>query len=345
MRAVPSVIRRLVPPRLLRPVLDPLRVRQGVVFVGLTVALVAGLGGWAVAGRGPDYPRGTVEIATGGTQGVYYSYGVELARVVEAELDGVDADVRPTAGSVANLQRVAVRYDTVAFSAADAATDAISGSAPFDRRLPVRAIGRVYDDYVHLVVPVTSPVRRADQLRGLRVSLGSVGSGTELIAARLLSLLHLDPASDLRAAHLGINESVAALSAGKIDAFFWSGGLPTAGVAALARRTPIRLVPLGQYAEQMRDRFSPTYRAAAIPDGTYPGTTGTLTIAVPNYLVTSVEADERLVYQITRLLFASRERLARRVPLAGVLDERVAIETVPVPLHPGALRYYRDRKR
>jgi TRAP transporter TAXI family solute receptor len=202
----------------------------------------------------------------------------------------------------------------------------------------------VYDDYLHLVVPAGSPIRTPAQLRGRRVSVGQAGSGTEIIANRVLGLLGLVPERDLTPAHLGIDASVAALDHDRIDAFFWSGGLPTTGVAALAAAMPIRLVPLGDLVPAMR-RDSPTYRAAAVPAGTYRGVPGVLTLAVPNYLVTRADADPGLIYQLTRLLFRSRERIVGEIPLAGVLDFRAAIETSPVLLHPGALRYYRDTKR
>jgi len=306
----------------------------------LTLALVA-CGGTASV----PYPRGPVEIATGGTQGVYYGYGQALADALGAELDGVDARVLATAGSVENLRRVAEGSSTVGFTAADAAADAVAGEGLFGRPQPVRALARVYDDYVHLVVRADSPVRTAAQLRGQRVSLGSAGSGTELIAGRVLAVLRLDPVRDVRAVRLGINESVAALRAGTVDAFFWSGGLPTGGVAELAAGVPVRLVDLGRYAPDLRSRFNRAYRAAAVPAGTYPGVPALLTVAVANYLVVAEDADQGLVYQLTRVLFEQREVLARRVPLAGTVDPRAAIETGPVPLHPGALRYYRAVKR
>jgi TRAP transporter TAXI family solute receptor len=304
------------------------------------VAVLAAAG----CGSGRVVPPGTVEIATGSTQGVYYRYGTAFADVVEAELPGVRAHARSTEGSVENLRRVAAGQSTVAFSAADAAGDAVTGHGVFSGRLPVRALARVYDDYVHLVVPAGSSVRSAADIRGRQVSIGQAGSGTELIANRVLAALGMVPGRDLTAARLGIDASVEALRAERVDAFFWSGGLPTSGVVALARDMPIRLVPLGSLAPALR-RYSRTYRAAAVPAGTYPGVPAVLTIAVPNYLVTRADADATLVYELTRLLFRSRERIARQVSLAGVLDARAAIETFPVALHPGALRYYRETKR
>jgi hypothetical protein len=284
-----------------------------------------------------------VELATGSTQGVYFRYGTALAGVVESELPGVDVRVRSTEGSVENLQRVAAGDSTFGFAAADAAADAVSGQGPFPAPLPVRAVARVYDEYIHLVVRADSPLRSAGDLRGRRVSVGQTGSGTEIVANRLLAVAGLGGRHDLRAAHLGITDSAEALREGRLDAFFWQGGLPTAGVVSLAGQVRIRLLPLGGYAAALR-RYSTAYRPASVPAGSYPGVPATLTVALPSYIVTRADTDPDLAYQLTRLLFASRERIVHTVSLAGVLDARAAIETFPVELHPGALRYYRDRK-
>jgi TRAP transporter TAXI family solute receptor len=318
----------------------------------LLAVLLAGTSGCAAVerlveglpGPGPDAPPGTVTIATGNSRGVYYRYGTALAKAVEDELPGVRARVQETEGSVDNLRRVAAGRSTVAFTAADAASDAVAGREPFGEPLPIRAIARVYDDYVHLVVRAGSSIRSAADLRGQRVSVGPAGSGTEIIASRVLDALGLRR-SDLAAAEpFGLDRSVDALRDRRIDAFFWSGGLPTVGVTDLARTVPIRLVPLADLAPAMR-RFSRAYRAAAAPAETYPGMRSAVqTLAVPDYLVTHADADPALVYQLTRLLFGARKELEGSVAIAGVLDIRAAIETSPVALHPGALRYYRDTK-
>jgi TRAP transporter TAXI family solute receptor len=296
-------------------------------------------------GSGPDAPPGTVRIATGTPEGVYYRYGTALAGVVGSRLPGVHAEVDATEGSVDNLRRIAAGRATVAFSAADAAADAATGRGDFRTALPIRAVARVYDDYVHLVVRADSPIRTPADLRGRRVSLGQPGSGTGLISGRVLQVLGLVPSRDLAAArHLGLAGSAAALRAGHVDAFFWSGGLPTTGITDLAAGLPVRLVPLGDLARGMRVH-SRTYRAASVPAGTYPGVLQVQTLAVPDYVVTRAGTDSALVYQLTRALFEARDQLAATVPIAGMLEARSAIETSPVPLHPGALQYYRDTKR
>jgi len=310
------------------------------VWLALLAVLVLAAGtGLAVAG--PPAPRldAEVVIATGGTKGVYYTYGSALADRLNGDDRGVRASVVETTGSVDNLRMVGDGRAGLAFVAGDAATAAYAGTAPFDAAVPVRAVARVYDDYVHLVVPAGSPVRALADLAGRRVSVGSAGSGTALIAERLLALADL-PVRRVTVSRLGINESVAALQAGRIDAFFWSGGLPTAGVVELAAATPVRLVPLGALADPMRARHGSAYRSATVPAGVYGGTARLTTIAVPNLLVCHRDADPELVEHLLGTLFGGREALARSVSQADALDERAAIATFPIPLHPGAQAWF-----
>jgi TRAP transporter TAXI family solute receptor len=296
--------------------------------VMLVAIVLCVLGG--CVGQGADAPRGHVVIAAGGPQGVYYAYARALAAQLHRRDPGLRVDVVATSGSTENLRRLAAGDATFAFSAADAAAEASLGGPPFDHRLPVAALARLYDDYLHLVVPASSGVRRLSQLAGRRVSIGPPGSGTRLIARRLrLPRLH--------EVDLGLDESAAALQAGEIDAFFWSGGLPTPGVEELARRMPLRLLDLPAPAD-------PVYRAAAIPSGTYGLGSQVSTLAVPNLLVARTDADPALVGLLTRTLFQRRGAIARAVPAAAALDRRAAIETAPVPLHPAALEWFRDTK-
>jgi TRAP transporter TAXI family solute receptor len=298
-----------------------------------------------VGGSAVKYASGDVTIATGGTKGVYYSYGKALAHVLSDNLSGVRATAVETTGSVANLRQVADRPGVIAFVAGDTAADAVLGRGAFTEPLPIEAIARVYDDVIHVVVPQRSRARDIHDLRGLRVSTGSAGSGTEVIANRLLQIANLGHPDDIVLSHLGINDSIDALQQGSIDAFFWSGGLPTHGVEELASIMPIRLLSLGDLADRMRQLHGPIYRSATVPVGTYDMAEEVQTIAVPNYLVTNRATDAGLVYHVDRLLFGHRDDMAYSVPAVALLDSRTAIATSPVPLHDGALRYFRSVKR
>jgi hypothetical protein len=307
-------------------------------------ALLTGLwlsGGCALAETGAGYRREALPIATGLADGVYYLYGRRLAYWIDHRLAGVRAPVDSTTGSVDNLYRLSTGRDRLGFVAADAAGAAASGPAG---RAPVRALARLYDDYVHLVVAASSRARSIDDLRGRRVSLGAAGSGVELVARRVLAAAGLTPGKDLRQVRMGLEDSAAGLRAGRIDAFFWSGGLPTTGMTRVARQMSIRLIPIGALVPVIRERNGPYYRAAAIPQGTYPGVDAAVTLALANYLVAPASLDEGLVCRVTEILIRKRDAIAAGVPSAELLDVRNAIQTEPISLHPGALRYYRSIK-
>jgi uncharacterized protein len=282
-------------------------------------------------------------IAGGGTSGVYYNYGEQLATVA-AERLGVSAEVQETGGSIENLHRIADGSSVLALTAADAAAAAVAGHPPFEQALPLRAVARVYDDFVHLVVADGSDIENVHGLEERRVSLGAEGSGTEVIARRLLATAGLSP-DDVDNMPLGIDASIEALRAGEIEAFFWSGGLSTPGLHRLADEMPIRLVALGDLVDSVSERYGHVYRHAMVPRGTYGIGDDVPTMAVPNYLVTHPDVDEGLVYDLAEILFEQRAEMAELVAAVGLLERRRAIFTEPVELHDGALRYYRESKR
>jgi uncharacterized protein len=306
----------------------------------LALLLVAGCPAGSPVAAGKSAPR---IIATGSQQGVYYQYGARFAALCGSRIGSVQ--LATTTGSVENLRLIGSGAATFAFTAADAAIDGYVGRPPFAEPVPVRALARLYDDYIHLVVPADSPVRSVTDLRGRKVSVGPEGSGTALIAGRVLTASGLDPRTALAARALSLDDSVTALKQHRIDAFFWSGGLPTSGIVTLAKGFPIRLVGMADAAAALRERYGPAYLVGTIPRGTYPGLTAAVaTVAVPNYLVTAATTSDALVRDVTEALFVDAPKISERVPAAGHLDRRSAIYTEPIPLHPGALAYYRQRQ-
>lgn len=290
-----------------------------------------------------DEPRGRLRIAAGSTGGIYFQYAQALAGVAEREMPGVDASVRVTSASIENLRLVADGKAEVGFSLADSAAQAVTGRSPFARRQPVRALARLYDNYVHLVVRANSAVESVGDLRGRTVSLGELGSGTELTASRLLAVAGV--ASDVDPVRLELLDAAAALRDGEIDAFFWSGGLPTEPVSDLADGPGIRLLPLAGLAPAMRARFGDYYAEASVPASAYGLGSAVPTIAVPNYLVVHPAMRDDLAYRLTRTLFDRRPALARAHASGRLLNLRSAIATYPVRLHPGARRFYRETNR
>jgi hypothetical protein len=282
-------------------------------------------------------------LATGGTQGVYFRLGNALADVWQSRLD---LDTRPevlsTAGSVDNLQLLTSGAANVAISQVDAAADKLE-SVPADDQRQLRALARIYDDVVQVVVPASSPARSLAGLRGARVSVGAPESGVAVIARRLLAVAGLSPDTDFQTVQLGINDSVAAMERNEIDAFFWVGGLPTEGVSRLAEVRPIRLLDLEDLISPIRGAY-PVYAAGTVTAGSYGIPEAIVTLLVRNFLLVRADMPDDVAYALVESLFDAQEELTAVIPAALTIDPRSAIGTQPVPLHPGAERFFQAVK-
>lgn len=282
-------------------------------------------------------------IAGGGTTGVYYNYGKHLAEILSRDLDG-NFTVVETAGSVDNLLRIGEGQALIGFAQSDAAANALTGEGIFGESVPIRAVAKLYDEYVHVVVREDSDIEDLADLAGRPVSLGAKNSGVNLVAMRVLEASGVDAmsVSDLE---LGPDASIEALRAGQIDAFFWVGGVPTPGLEQLSSGTPVRLLSIGVgVVEQLNSEYSGAYRISEFPLGSYGWDVPTMTMTVPNYLVVAKGASPDLVHDIVAKLFESRSELAQKVPAAALLDRRQAIFTDPIELHRGAADYYISTK-
>ena len=283
-------------------------------------------------------------IAGGGTTGVYFAYGKHLAEALSAELDA-DFAVEETEGSVDNLLRIGSGEALIGFAQSDAAADAVVGAGAFEEALPIRAVARLYDEYVHVVVRADSEIARLSDLAGRAVSLGAPNSGVNLVAARVLDAAGVSE-QQIENPGLGLDASIDALRNSEIDGFFWVGGLPTPGIDQLARDIPIRLLSIDPWiVERVNATHAGVYRVAELPMRAYGREESTVTMTVPNYLVVSASAPAELVHEVTETLFESRSAIAKHVPAAALLDRRQAIFTDPIELHPGAVAYYRETRR
>ena len=289
-----------------------------------------------------------LSVATGPTGGVYYVYGGGIAKVISGHVPNVEATAEVTSASVDNLKLLRDGKVDLALTLATTAADAAAGSGAFADlgRVPVAALAVLYTQYTHLVKLERTGIARIADLRGRVVALGGPGSGTEDIALRLLRASGLDPARDLRAQGLGVNAAADALKDGKIDAFFWSSGLPAGALLDLAS-TPgrgMRLVPNGEaLAALQRAHGAGLYHRADIPAGAYPGLDHDVaTVATTTLLVVDRGMPEQLAYDITRALFDHRDELVAIHPEALNLTMESAAAGAPVAYHAGAERAYRE---
>lgn len=316
------------------------RVRR-VVAMACVIALAAACGGEG-SGSGSEGGGGRLSIATGGTSGVYFVYGGGLAKVISSNLDGYRATAETTSASVDNLILIQKGSSDIAFTLGDTALDAVAGRAAFKEKVPVKALAQIYDNYTQVVAKRGSGIATVADLKGKRVSVGAPNSGTEVIADRILAAAEIDPRKDIRREGLGVEESVQAVKDGSIDAFFWSGGLPTGAITDLTTSDKITLLDTTEFTDALRQKFGDVYREAAIPSDTYKGVSEDVpTIAVPNYLVVNEKMDEQLAFDLTKLLFEHKKDLVAVHPEAKNLDPQKAREVIaPIELHPGAQRYY-----
>ena len=323
--------------------------RQRGIGLGATLAML--LAGTVVACNPPSGGlTQRLSVATGGTGGVYYPYGGGVAKVISDHIDGVEATAEVTAGTVDNLKFIASRGADLAFALADSLDDAAAGRGVFADfgAVPARAIAVLYDNLNQLVTLEGTGIETVADLRDRTVSTGSPGSGTEITALRILKAAGLNPDADIRKQSLGAAPSVDAIKDDKIEAFFWSGGIPTGSVLDLAS-TPgrtIKLVPNTDTLPFLHQQYGDSvYHAVTIPGITYPGMTSDVdVVGVANVLVVHEEMSADLAYRITQALFEHRDVLVAIHPEAAKLTLENAVVGSTVPFHEGAIRFYREQQ-
>jgi TRAP transporter TAXI family solute receptor len=292
---------------------------------------------------------GRIFIATGNTTGVDYQLGVGYADLITKHVAGYDVRAEPTGGSGENVQRVATGDMDVALTLADTAADAYAGKGAFDGKpQKIVALARMYKNYTHLVVRNSSKITKFSDLKGKRISTGSAGSGTDVVASRMLLAGGVNPDTEIVRQRLSLPETTKGMQAGTLDAMFFAGGLPTPGIADLLATAPgqFSILPLGDLLQALTFRYGSVYAAAKLPQSTYgtPAVHGTPadidTIVIGNLLVVSPDMPEQLAHDLTKVLFDHQPELTRVHPEGGNYDKATAPNTDPLPLHPGAARYY-----
>lgn len=283
-------------------------------------------------------------IATGGTGGVYYPYGGALASVLSDAVENSDWTAEETSASVDNMYLIDSGDADLAFVLSDTAYDAGQGNEPFEAAIDATTILTLYNNYTHIVVNGDAGISSVEDLAGKTVSVGSPGSGTEVIALRVLEAAGLT-ADDLTTEQLGAGESAGAMKDGLLDAFFWSGGLPTAAVIDLAATPNLNIAFLAtdMYLEQLLDQWGSFYSVAEIPAGTYGESQEAVpVVVVPNVLVAPGSMDEEMAYQITKAIFENQDQLVAAAPSASELTLNTAQCSQALPYHAGSLRYLEE---
>ncbi|MGQ7790940.1 TAXI family TRAP transporter solute-binding subunit [Faunimonas sp. B44] len=304
-----------------------------------TMAAVAAI---SLASSGAVRAETFVNILTGGTSGVYYPLGVALSKIY-ASIPDTRPSVQATKASVENLNLLQQGKGEIAFTLGDSLVLAVEGNAdagfakPLDK---LRTIAAIYPNYIQIVASADSGIKTLEDLRGRSVSVGAPKSGTELNARAILGAAGLSYQDLGKVEYLPFAESVELMKNRQLDATLQSAGLGVASIRDLASSVPITVV---EVPAEIIEKIGTPYISATIPAGTYTGQDADVnSAAVVNYLVTSADVDEELVYQMTKTMFENLDQMAAAHSAARAIKLEDAAQNPPAPLHPGAERYFKE---
>lgn len=289
-----------------------------------------------------------LSISTGGTGGVWYPMGGAMANVLSKHMPNAAVTAEVTGGSVDNLRLLNARKSELAFSMVDVAWEGMNGTGKFkDAKIPMRTLAVVHPLVMHVVTVEGRGIEKMSDFKGKRISTGSPGSGTEVMALRILEAHGINPDKDITRERLSVAEAANALKDRKIDAFMHAAGIPLPSVTDVAA-TPglkVRLIDHASGVEAMRKKYGPIYSAGKIPAGAYPGQDReNQTINVWGVLFVHETMSEQLAYNILKTFFERHQDLvnAHREAANMTIDNQT-IGASAVPWHPGAVKYFAER--
>jgi uncharacterized protein len=287
-------------------------------------------------------------IGTGDPGGVYFPLGGAVASVLAKALPNLHATVEVTGGSVDNIRLIAAGQSDLGFTMADAAMDAMQGQDKFrNNKVALHTLLVVYPNRMHVVTTEDAGIQKLADLKGKRVSTGSPGSATEIMASRALAAVDLDKDADIKRERLGVAESVNALIDRRVDAFFWVGGIPTAAIASLATTAGVKmkLIDHAEIVGKLNAKYGKLYSTSRIKAGTYPGTKTDSDVAeVWNLIVTGNRMSDEDAYAIAKTLVEKKDDIVKvhKEAESFSLDNQVQ-DRSPLPFHPGALKYFKEK--
>jgi len=293
------------------------------------------------AGSKADVTR--LRMATGGPTGTYYAFGSAVAQIL-SEKTGISMPVQSTGASKANIELIDSGDVEMAIVQNDTMDYAWRGLESFNgtKYSTFNAMAAVYAEVCQVVAGASSGIKTVADLKGKNVSVGDVGSGTEINARHILDAYGLSY-SDITVQNLGVGPSADALRDNKIDAFFFTSGAPAAGITDLAANRDIVLVEIDDaHAAQLKAKY-PSYTQYAIPAATYRGMNAAVkTVAIKATFIVSSKLSENTVYTITKALFESKAQIELAHAKGKELTLAYAVDGIPVPFHPGALKYFKE---
>ncbi|WP_315812371.1 TAXI family TRAP transporter solute-binding subunit [Bradyrhizobium sp. SZCCHNR2028] len=285
-----------------------------------------------------------INVLTGGTSGVYYPLGVAIGKIYGDKIPNVKTQVQATKASVENLILLQQGRGELAFALGDSLKAAWNGEeeAGFKSKLDkLRTIGAIYPNYIQIVATAESGIKTLADLKGKSLSVGAPKSGTELNSRAILAAAGMSYKDLGKVEYLPFAESVDLMKNRQLGATLQSAGLGVASLKDLSTSSPITVVSVPK---EVVDKIGAPFVAAIIPANTYTGQDKDVpTAAVINYLVTSSAVSDDLAYQMTKLIFDSLPELANAHAAGKEIKLETAAQDSPVPLHPGAIRYYKEK--
>lgn len=292
----------------------------------------------------PAQAQQFINVLTGGTSGVYYPLGVSLSQIYGKALPGAKTAVQATKASAENLNLLQAGRGEAALTLGDALSDAWKGDAEAGFKTPLsklRGIAAMYPNYIHLVASADSGIRSLADLKGKRVAVGAPKSGTELNTRAILKGAGMSYGDLGKVEYLPFGESVELMKNRQLDATLISAGLGVAAVRDLATAVKIVIVPIPP--EVIAKIGDPAYQPASIPANTYNGQTAdAATVAIPNFLVTHEGVPADTVYAMTKSMFENLDQMVAAHAAAKAIKRENATKGMPLPLHAGAEKYYRE---
>ncbi len=301
------------------------------------VAVTLGLG--ATAAKAQEF----INVLAGGTSGVYYPLGVALAKIYGDNIDGVQTQVQSTKASVENLNLLQQGRGEIAFALGDSVQAAWEGNteAGFPGKLDkIRAIAAIYPNYVQIVASKESGITDLEGLKGKSLSVGAPASGTELNARAIFEAAGMSYEDLGKLEYLPFAESVELIKNRQLDATLQSAGLGVASIKDLAISLPTSVVAVPA---EIAETLGAPFISATIPAGTYEGQAEDVnTVAITNILVTHDGVSEEVAYQMTKQLFENLDSMVAAHAAAKAIKAEDGAKGLPIPLHPGAERYYKE---
>ncbi|NLY19096.1 MAG: TAXI family TRAP transporter solute-binding subunit [Clostridiaceae bacterium] len=306
------------------------------ILIGLSVLLIIAMGLTGCGGKT------TLKMATGGNTGTYYAYSGAVTQVLSEHIDNLSFDVQVTGASRANIYLIADKEADIAIVQNDVMYYAYNGTDLFDgeKVTGFSAMAGCYAEVCQIVSK--SDISSVEELKGKRVSVGDVGSGCEFNARQILEAYGMT-FDDIVVSNLSFGDSAAALKDDKIDAFFCVAGAPTTAIVELATTNKINILKIDdEHADKLIQKY-PFYTKFDVPGGSYKGVDSTVqTVAVVATYIVSDDLDENLVYNMTKTLFEKADEIAAAHPKGAELNPEYSVSGISVPIHPGALKYYKE---